>query len=111
MALGVVAVSSYSVSSEPAELTTGVGGSVGGGSGSLGVSGASTGGSAAAVAGSVSVLASGGAASGGAAGGSAASGKPACGWKGNVGGRTPVQACSVDDKPLSNYDAQAAHRL
>ena len=34
--------------------------------------------------------------------------KPACGWKGNVGGRTPVQACSKDDQPLGNYDAKNA---
>jgi len=34
--------------------------------------------------------------------------KPACGWKGNVGGRTPVQSCSQSDQPLSNYDARNA---
>lgn len=34
--------------------------------------------------------------------------KPACGWPQNVGGRTPIQSCSVDDQPLSDNKAKNA---
>ena len=34
--------------------------------------------------------------------------KPACGWKGNVGGKNPVQSCGQDDQPLSDYAAKNA---
>lgn len=35
--------------------------------------------------------------------------KPACGWQTNAGaGRTPVQSCSQDDQPLSDYKAKNA---
>jgi hypothetical protein len=35
--------------------------------------------------------------------------KPACGWKGNVGGRTPVTSCSAQNQSLGgNYDAKNA---
>jgi hypothetical protein len=35
--------------------------------------------------------------------------KPACGWKANVGGRTPVTACSAQNQSLGgNYDAKNA---
>lgn len=34
--------------------------------------------------------------------------KPACGWKGNVGGRTPIQSCTQDDQPLADVAAKNA---
>src|SRR6478609_750080 len=34
--------------------------------------------------------------------------KPACGWPQNVGGRTPIASCTVDDQPLSDTKAKNA---
>jgi len=34
--------------------------------------------------------------------------KPACGWSGNVGGRTPAKSCDKSGNPLSSYDTKNA---